>query len=70
VNRNGALKYQLISWRKGLLEKLIFAQLVKKFSAFMESKVLLKCLKDSASESYPVPVMQYKLSHHLIFKNE
>jgi hypothetical protein len=70
VNSNGALKYQLISWRKGLLEKLIFAQLVKKFSTFMEPKVLLKCLKDSASESYPVPVMQYKLSHSLIFKNE
>jgi hypothetical protein len=51
------LLYQLTLWSRVLLEKLIVAQLVKKFPAFMAPEGSLPCPQDPAIEPCSQPVI-------------
>jgi hypothetical protein len=46
---------QQTPWSKVILEKLIVAQLLKKFSTFLEPDGSLPCSQEPATGSYPEP---------------
>jgi hypothetical protein len=53
---SGSLSENSTPWSRTVLEKLIVAQLVNKFPAFMEPKGSLPCSEEAITELYPETV--------------